>query len=205
MSYIIAKNLIDFANDVIHPEALIQEIGVNENITTTLERIREKEDGSVELWFESEPSAGEKTEIDSVVAAHSGNPPLKFSYLVPTKLIENTKEITEDQNWQDLGGVVTTLGAFMADVSKAWGRVIGQIKSVGTGAQIRVIRESDGVLLMTAPYDVPNTENVWQHCQCWVNQNQPADTDCFILQGRLNGATSLHIRYVSMSLLEKLE
>jgi hypothetical protein len=203
MSYIITKDLTDFANDVVHPEALIQEIGANETITTTLERVREN-NGTVEMWFESEPSAGEETEVDSVVAAHQGTPPLKFHYHTSSTLIEDKKSITEDQDWQDMGGVVTTLGSFMSDASKAWGRIIGQAKVSGSGAELVVHRCSDETALGSV-YQLSDTSGEWVNVQFWANQNQPAGTDRFCLCGRLNGATSVELRSFSMSLLEKLE
>lgn len=161
----------------------------------------------VKVTFVTQLTAEEITTLDSTIAAcktAQGTIAATFKYLVPSKLVENATDVTEDTGWQDLGGVTTTLGSFMADVSKAWGRVIGQVKASGSGAQVRVIRDSDGTILMAEPYSVPDTSGEWVTCQCWVNQNQPAGTDCFILQGRLNGATSMQIRYVSMSLLEKL-
>lgn len=207
MSYIISKNLTDFANDEVHPEALIQEIDANETITTTLERIREnirENNGTVELWFESEPGAGEKTEVDSVVASHQGTPPLKFHYHTSSTLIEDQKSVTEDEDWQDMGGVVTTLGSFMADASKAWGRIIGQVKVSGSGAQLVVHRSSDEAALGSV-VELSDTAGEWVNVQFWANQNQPLATDRFYLCGRLNGATSVELRSFSMSLLEKLE
>ncbi len=157
--------------------------------------------------FVDELTAGEVTTLDSTIAAcktSQGTIAATFKYLVPSKLVENVTDVTEDTGWQDLGGVTTTLGSFVADVSKAWGRIIGQAKVSGSGAEMRVIRASDGTMLMAAVYSAGDTSGEWANTQFWVNHNQPATTDCFILQGRLHGATSMAVRYFSMSLLEKL-
>ena len=161
----------------------------------------------IKVDFVDQLTAQEISTLDDTIAAcktSQGTIAASFRYLVPSKLIENTKDITEDETWENLGGVVTTLGSFMADVSKAWGRVIGQAKVSGSGAELRIIRDSDGTVLMAAAHSVEDTSGAWVNVQFWVNQNQPAATDCFILQGRLNGATSMQVRYFSMSLLEKL-
>lgn len=130
-------------------------------------------------------------------------PLARFRYCSSSKVVENTKAVIE-QTWQSLGGTVTTVGAFIVDASKAWGRVIGQVKAVGDGAQLRLIRESDGLELTVAPIEISDTEGAWVNFKFWANQNQTAETDCFLLQGQLNGAVSMEVRYTSMSLLEKL-
>jgi hypothetical protein len=202
VSFKTTKSLTDFANDAIDSEKFFAEHAAS-SITVNLIMIEAKEDGSVDLYHETEPTTSEKTTLDSLIASHDGQPFPKFRYLAPTKLVDNEINVTENTNWQDLGAIVTTLGGFISDVSKAWGRVVGDVKTDGSGAELRVIRESDGAVLMAAAHSVGDTSAAWVHAQFWVTQNQPADTDCFILQGRLNGATSFKVRYMSMSLLEK--
>lgn len=204
MSFKTTKSLTDFANDALDPDKFFAEHAAS-SIAVKLVLIEVQEDGAVDLYHETEPTTSEKETLDSLVASHDGQPTPKFRYLAPTKLVNLEVDVTENANWQDLGATVTTLGSFVSDVSKAWGRVIGEAKADGSGAELRVIRESDGAVLMAASHGVGDTAGEWAHVQFWVTENQPADTDCFILQGRRNGATSFKVRYVSMSLLERFE
>lgn len=203
MSFKTTKSLTDFPNDLLDTEKFFLEHQASE-IETMLESIEIQENGSVDFYHEDEPSSGEKTVFDGLVNAHDGQPVSKFVYHVPSKILEGEVEITEDQDWQTIGGTVTTLSAFVKDASKGWGRIVGQVKASGNGGQVRVVRASDEASLMAAPYAVSDTEGAWANCQCWANQNQPADTDAFVVQARKNGAISLRIRWVSMSLLEKV-
>jgi hypothetical protein len=191
----------DFSNGVEH-EKFLAELAAS-SIETEVERIREDEN-TFEIWFASEPTPGEKSTADSVVAAHDGLPPAKFLFHTSSKIVEGAKQVTE-QDWEDLGGTVTTLTAFMPNTSKAWGRVVGQAKVSGSGAQLKVSRSSDGADITPAPHSIGDTSGEWANLQFWANQNQPENTDAFVLKGRLNGATSFEVRFVSMSLLEKIQ
>lgn len=204
MSFKTTKSLTDFANDAIDADKFFAEHAAS-SIAVKLIMIEVQDDGAVDLYHESEPTTSEKTTLDTLVASHDGQPTMKFRYLAPTKLVPGEVDVTENANWQDLGATVTTLGSFVSDASKAWGRVVGEVKADGSGAELRVIRESDGAVLMAAVHSVSDTAEAWVHVQFWVTQNQPTDTDCFILQARRNGATSFKVRYASMSLLERFE
>jgi hypothetical protein len=193
-----------FPNHKVNGSSLHNEVD-SSDIVTVLEGINvnpPESPGMCDIWFVDALSTEDETTLDGIVAAHQGDPPITLEFKASNKLIENIKDVTEDETWETVGGTVTTLAAFIPDVTKAWGRLIGQCMASGTGAQVRIIRDSDGVVC-GGPYEVADTSSAWADLQEWVNQNQPPNTDCYLLQARLNGATSLQMRYFTISLFEK--
>lgn len=127
-----------------------------------------------------------------------------YKYHSSSKLVERALDVTEISSWEDLGGTVTTVGAFITDVTKAVGRVVGQVRTNGAGAKLQVVRESDG-LPVSQVQEIPDTEDSWTNVQFWATDNQTLQTDCFILQGQRNGVGSFQVRFFSISLLEKIK
>ena len=78
------------------------------------------------------------------------------------------------------------------------------MKVSGTGAKLQIIRDSDDAVCMAASYEHGDTGGEWEYAQFWANQNQPTGIDTFILQGKLDGATSFEIRFGTLSLMEKV-
>lgn len=165
-----------------------------------------EDDGSdnCDIYTVDELDPTQKSVLDGIVAAHPGNPPITFDYKAPSNILIGSKPVTEDASWEDISGTIGHLTAFVSDQTKAWGRVTGQIKTSGITAQLQLIRESDGLSCMVAPKDLPDTGGEWSIISFWANTNQPADPDRFVLQGRLNGATSLQTRDFAISILERI-
>ena len=195
----------DFPNGVVNVAKFKDEVLALELATAALVRISANAAKDVcAVVFDGDLSAGDEAALVGSVAAHDGEDPTRFEYIAPTKLVEGILSVETDGDWSDLGGTVTTLGSFVCDVSCAWGRVVGQVRTSGAGAELRVIRESDGAVMQASPVVLADSAGTWVNVQFWANQNQPSGIDCFILQGRRNGATLLEVRYFSMSLLEKI-
>lgn len=165
--------------------------------------IRDAGDDDCDIYTVNELDGAQKTILDGIVAAHTGTPAFKFEWKAASVMRTDAKTVTADETWEEVGGSVTSLSAFVSDVTKAWGRCVGQAKVSGSGAQLRIVRESDGESCMVAPQDLPNSGE-WVIFQFWANTNQPDTPDRFVLQGRLNGATSMEVRDVAISILEKL-
>jgi len=191
----------DFPNQKVNPDSLKIEI-ISSNITKTFDYIFTRGD-SCYIWFDDELSTEEIGILDNIVANHQGDPPPAFEFRASSKILEGPKSITSPDIWEDAGGVVTNISFFVSDPTLAWGRLSGQIKTVGAGAKLRVVRESDGLVCTPADIELPDTEGAWAIVSFWANQNQPGNPDRFILQGYLNGATSLEVRDYAISLLEK--
>jgi hypothetical protein len=200
-SYVIST---DFPNQVVNVASLNDEVLAVELSSTLLGISVEDSADSCVLDFNSDLSGDDETTLDGVVAAHTGGPATRFEFLAPSMLLHEEREITSDADWTDVGGVTTTVSSFVCDCSCAWGRVIGQVKVSGSGVEMRVVRASDGAVLNSTSALPADTSGAWDNFQFWANQNQPEETDAFILQARRNGATSLFVRFFSMSLLEKV-
>jgi hypothetical protein len=153
------------------------------------------------LMFES---AVNETTLASVIAAHLGvKTEVKFH--ASSKIVDEETAVLTSA-WSTIGGIVTNIGFFIPNLAAALGRVVGEYKAVGTGAQLRVIEVgADGteVEIMTPPKDLADTADVWTKTKFTCVNTPPRSGDStFRLEGRLNGATSASVRFLSMSLLE---
>jgi len=75
--YTISKVAADFVAIVngLDATTLQNEIWINVNITTLFYGVATQNDNAnIDFLFESEPSGAEKTELDSIIAAHTGKP-----------------------------------------------------------------------------------------------------------------------------------
>ena len=192
----------DFPNQKVNPTSLKNEI-LASSIQTEFEYIFVKGD-ACDIYFVSEITAEELTTLNGVVAAHQGNPPVSFKMHASSSVINGVREVTSDTEWQEAGGVVTNLAFFVPDVSKAWGRLSGEVRVSGSGAKLRIIRNSDDAVCTPADVELSDTGGEWVVVSFWANQNQPEIPDRFELQGKLDGAVSLEVRDYSISLLELL-
>jgi hypothetical protein len=197
----------DFLNDVCNEDRFTAEIAADETITTDLDYIRSSEDldtGDITVYvgFASSLSGGEETALDALVAAHTGAPPTQVIWHASSVLAEcpHGAEAT-DPNWDELGGTVTTPDFFTDTPQNCKGRVVGMVKTNGTGAKLR-LREDDDT--PSGGYDVPDTSGEWQAMQWFTPDNATAGTHSYILEGQLptSGATQLEVKYVAVSLLE---
>jgi len=162
----------------------------------------ETEEDELRVYFDHDLSGAELGDLDAIVAAHDGIPAPGLSFRVPSKIVNDPKEITSDQTFVDLGGVVTTLGAFISDASKAVGRFVGSIKTQGAGAELDVVQDSDGSSILNAPYALPDTAGVWTPLSFSTEKPPHLYQETFMLMGRLNGASAASVRYTTLSLLE---
>lgn len=197
----------DFLNDVFNEDKLIQQIAANETITTELDHICTFEDPdtqviTVTFHFLTDLSAGEETALDELVAAHDGTPPTQVIWHASSVLTDQGQSTTDtDPGWTELGGTVTTPDFFTDSPQNCKGRVVGLVKSNGTGGKLRL---REGEATPSGGYDVPDTSGAWQEMQWFTPDNATAGTHSYILEGQLptSGATQLEVKYVAVSLLE---
>ncbi len=125
-----------------------------------------------------------------------------------SKIIDGVVQIETSSSWQLLGGVVSNPAFFIPNISAALGRFVTAYNTVGSGAQIR-ISEDDSLggpvkFLRTTPTELPDTSGSWK-------QDVHLDTttvlrptrNMYLIEGRLNGATSASVGFASITLLEK--
>jgi len=130
-----------------------------------------------------------------------GPPPAAF--YASSKIVPGEESVAS-QTWEVIGGVVTNPSFFIPDLNKALGKLLGQAKVSGSGAQIRVVEEKEGEadVVVIGPFDVPDSGGAW------VVFNQPSHTVArsgdliYRVEAQLNGATSMEVRFTTMSLLE---
>jgi hypothetical protein len=159
----------------------------------------------VDVRFDAEVSQQELDDINVVIAHHNpADAPPKFRMVAQARIIGTQEEVTSDQDWETWEGIVTSLGSMIYPVENAWGRVVGKVRSVGVGGELRVIRDSDGAMCQDRVFAVPDTKNEWMNFSFGVNRNQVVGFEGYDLQARRNGAASLWVCKVSISVSEKL-
>lgn len=114
--------------------------------------------------------------------------------------------ITTNQDWTAVCGIVTTPGFFISCASRVIIRFIGDVRSNGSGAEIRLVEQSaDGQTTRTlATLSVPSTAGAWAIMRLDNAEAASLATSRFIVEARLNGASSLDVRFFTLSLLEKI-
>lgn len=118
-------------------------------------------------------------------------------------LAQSEKAITA-ADWEDLAGVITTPEFFMYDLTKALGRIVGDYQAAGSGVELRVVEQKagDADVVIAGPKVLVDSAGAWAMVSFSTTAAPRTGQNRFVLQGRLNGATSAKIRYTSMSLLE---
>lgn len=174
-------------------------------ITVALDRIRAVSDeDAVSIVFADALSAGEKTTLDGLVAAHVGYPTMEF--VASTKLFAG-EQIIVSPTYAEVEGVVTNVGFFIPDLTKAIGRVTLLVKTVGAGAELKLVETEPD---LSDPVDVsaaqvlPDTVGAWQMYQFNSNVPPRAGDKFFALHAKLNGAVSLTLKAASLVLLRVL-
>jgi hypothetical protein len=156
--------------------------------------------GKFEICFDAAIDAAQETELDGIVAAHTGVGTIQ-TLLAAERLIANA--VTQAA-WETLDGAVTSPSFFDDNLNQLIGRFTGQCKTVDAGAQLRMVETKDGeadVVMTVPPFDVPDTAGAWQQFAFSTNVVPRAGQNTYLMEGQLQGATSLELRYLSMSLL----
>jgi len=156
---------------------------------------------SCAISFTEPLDTDDKATLDGVVDAHSGDPLTKVVFHASSLLVGLPQETTSS-DWSDVGGVVTNVGFFVKDINMALGRIVGQVKTTGAGADLRILKQDGSVLL--GPVALPDTQGAWVVFSETTNSELPLDVEevLYVVQARLAGATSLFFRFTSFTLLE---
>ncbi len=120
-----------------------------------------------------------------------------------TAIIE-AKAITSDSTWEELGGIVVSPGLFRDDGANLYLRGLGQVISTDAGAELRVVKASDSEVMMASPHALGDVGSAWALLKFDTDPGLPLSTEAYILEGRLNGATSASVRYLTLLLLDEL-
>jgi hypothetical protein len=160
--------------------------------------------GNVHVGFTRDLTAPEQAALDAVVAAHSGVE-TSIVFHSTALVLGPAAQVTSTDTWQEMGGVITNPGFFIADLTRAFGQLTGQAKVVGTGAEVRLVEEVDGVQHVLITGTLVDTSNAWAVAS-WTSVGVPQSGGerPILLQARLNGATSAWLRYMSATLMEMI-
>ena len=88
------------------------------------------------------------------------------------------------------------------DINNLFGTAEGRNEATGAGAELRVLE--DGVVITTVSYSVPDTGGVPANFEFYTDVPPTAGQHVYELQGRLNGAASASVTYVTLSVMENV-
>lgn len=199
------------SNDLVNPISLASQIEVAgltglsvslRGVTATSPGVYT--DGYIDIASETALSSPEQATLAATVAAHAGVAtftPLCFRTMV--QIIAD--EVALGSGWTDLGGVVLTPEFFVPTLANAVGQIQGDCKVQGTGAQLRLVEGSGGgERVITPNFALTNNSDVWTTFGAFSTNDEPSPgQQLYRLQGRLNGATSALVRFVTLMLLEQ--
>lgn len=195
--------ITDTALDIVHVGVLQEQIvGTSQPVEYIDANSQPAFQGLIAVYFANEVSDADKAIVDAAIAAHQGKTELTFkatATLVPAAEVA----ITEDLSWQTIGGVVSNIQFFIPNLAKALGRVQGVAKAVGTTVELRIVERdpTDGSEIVIAQTILPAVATFQAFAFSTDVAPRPGTME-FRLEGRLNGATSAALGFVSMTLLE---
>lgn len=153
------------------------------------------------VFSETEWTQEQKELIDAAVEVHTGQAPFEYEFVASAPLMLEEKDITS-ADWQYLGGAVSSPSAFIENLLRALGRVVGKYTADGKIA-LRV-REDDSASLGEVIIGETGVVTDWSNMQFFLINSHlltPGQHE-YVLEGKLIDATTASIRSVAMSLLE---
>lgn len=191
-----------FPNGKVDPPRLTKEIKASV-IVPALLAISTTE-GLCIIGFADALSTDEKAVLDGVVAAHSGSRLGRLVFHVSSLVVSKEIEVTETSGWQTCGGAASNVDFFSINVPSTFGRVVGMVKTSGSGAEARVVElRQDGTSAIMATYELPNTNGAWKVFR--FSTGAPAGGEnSYALEARRNAVEQTFLRFTSLALLEIL-
>lgn len=201
--------IVDTAADFVDVDVLQQQIE-GAGITQPLDHIDAQQQpapvGAIQVHFvDTAPDAitdANKAIVDAAVAAHTGGIALEFRASA-TIVALPVQPIIQNLTWETLGGVVTNPQFFVPDLTKALGQIQGTSQAVGATAELRVVERSlaDSSEVVVAEATIAASVTM----EALVFQStvapRPGPNE-YRLEGRLNGAVSAAVGFVSYGLFQ---
>ena len=190
------------ANDAVDPTSLYSQIQGAALSSATFEYVSTDSDptGSgvptIYVWFDSEPNSADRATLGGIIAAHTGVAAPRVTFHASSKFVESTAAISNDTDWEVLGGVVTSPSFFADDLDSIVGRCTGFCEVTGLGVELRVTE--NGATMLSSPHALSESGTF----QFDTDTPPSAGQNVYRLEARLNGATAASVSFVSMSLLE---
>jgi hypothetical protein len=151
--------------------------------------------------FSQALTAGETSILGGLVSQHSGEPLNEGQRLAILPLVGLPAEITSE-TWVDVGGAMVAANYFPRETSKAFGRLLGQVKVDGDAAVLQIVK--DGVTIMLGPVALPDTGGDWVTIMETIPLTTPVlpGTNLYTLQAKVGAAESVFFRFVALALAE---
>lgn len=154
------------------------------------------------------PSAGERSAVAAVVAAHDGALPTSL-HCLSTSLIESGEHsVSSDGSYETIGGSVMDMSSWGYDLSVIKVVLTASVKvDDGAESQLPLLRvfetletDGDGVALQTnSPAD---TAAGWQTVSYESTTNPRAGLNHYKIQADKNGCTSFDVRYIRLHVMK---
>jgi len=192
-----------FPGGVLHPGKLHRDIFAAIPSPPNPALLGVSTDGQVSIDFEDALDAATKAVLDGVIAAHPGyDVVLKFhasSTVLPQTLLIGAVAPA----WDKIGELFTSPYFFVANLAAAKGRAVGQAKTNGAGAVIRIVeQDAAGVDVVVGSFNVPNTAGAWQPAKFFTNVVPRAGDLNYRLEAQAPAGVVLEVRAFSLSLIE---
>lgn len=178
---------------------------VADGIGPACEAVDEDSPGSdgFAVTFSAALSGAEETQLDTLITNHDATTP-DYGTLVETNVVDEETDLAGSA-WVDLGGAVAKL-EFLAPLAKILGQLNFAAQATGTGAEIRVVERletdiSDEVVI-AGPQAIADSSGAWSVQLMNTSVAPRAGRNEYVLQGRLNAATSAQIRSAVLIVLE---
>lgn len=160
------------------------------------------EPNKLDVYMADALTAPQEAALTATVAAHQGYG-IDADMQGTLPLVKKEEVITSDVDWEIIEGVVTTPSFFDPTMSNIISRIVGEHR--GDGGELRLIEEVLGEAdeeKIVPVFSFPNVGAEWTRFKI-DSSVPPRDglrnvyrTDC-----RLNGATSLALRYATISMI----
>ncbi len=200
----------DTLNNAVDPDSLVTQIKAAGIAPAVFEYVEVQDDPvafpgvpTIFCFFDIALTPAEAAQLDAVIAGHTGAPTPWVVFHASSKFTESTVPITSVGAWETLGGVVFNPSFFVeTDINNLFGTAEGRNEATGAGAELRVLE--DGVVITTVSYSVPDTGGVPANFEFYTDVPPTAGQHVYELQGRLNGAASASVTYVTLSVMENV-
>jgi len=197
--------LSDFPTGAVDPEKLKAEVGASGiSVPCSYAYVYGT---TCEVFFDQPISEDDQTALAAIVAAHQGQ--VEITLGASSKVVEGLDvPITETDQWQTLGGVVTRPEFFDSNMGKLFGRAVGSVRAKGDGVELRILEQKEGAedVQLSDIYKVQDSVNEWK--PFGFSSNVPprvtgpdSEGNTYLLQGRLNSAGAGGVRFASLTLM----
>jgi len=186
----------DTLNGTVDPAKLWQQI-IAQAYGKTLLNVGDDAD-NLEVKFDADLIAAEKTSLDGILSAHDGLPLTKYTFISSQSMVQAQVSVTDNATFGNYGIPVPTKPESFGPLNLVKARVTADLKTDGTGSEIRITEMNiDGTFnksLSVSAYSIGDTSNVWTRIKFWTDVDPSAGDWTYCLQARYNGATSFDIK-----------